>query len=100
MTAGSAIGTTHGFERTPVSKPTTYLAREYTQFWYQPTYESTYAITNLRRYNGGESNGDKVKAYCAMVRATDSGSSSYTSETALVAATVGGNQGTITLTGA
>lgn len=69
-------------------------------FWYQPTYESTYTITSLRRYNGGKSNGDRVKAYCAMVRSTDSGSSSYDSSLALVAGTVGGNSGVITLTGA
>ena len=65
MTAGTSIGTSHGFARSPVSKPTTFLARDYTMFWYQPTYETTYSITSLRRYNGGESNGDRVKAYCA-----------------------------------
>ena len=100
MTAGTAISATHGFVRSPETKPTTYLStQEYTMFWYQPTYESSYAITSLRRYNGGEANGDKIKAYCAMLRPSDSGSTSYTSATALVPETLGGT-GIITLQGA
>jgi hypothetical protein len=71
-----------------------------TMFWYQPTYEHTYVSTTLRRYNGGESNGDKVRAYCAGLRPTDSTTTSYVASTALVPATVGGNAGLITLTGA
>jgi len=100
MNAGNAIGATHGFVRTPSTKPSVYTTRTYTMFWYQPTWEHTYVSTTLRRYNGGESNGDKVRAYCAGLRPTDSTASSYVASTALVPATVNGNVGVITLTGA
>ena len=100
LNAGSVIGTTYGFVREPSSKPTTYQSQMYTMFWYQPTWEHTYINTGLRRYNGGETNGDKVLAYCAGLRSTNATQDSYSSLTALVPATVGGNQGVITLTGA
>jgi len=97
MNTGTLIGATYGFARTPSTKPTLYTAGTYTQFWYQPTYVSDYSATSLRRYNGGASDGDKVKAYCAMVRPTDSTSNTYTSATALVGATVQGTNGVVTL---
>jgi hypothetical protein len=100
LTRGTSIGTTHGFALTPATKPATYTAGSYTQFWYQPTYASTYASTVLRRYNGGSGDADKVKAYCARLRDVDSSSTTYATETALVAATVGGTSGVVTLTGA
>merc|ERR1740117_2019774 len=68
LTAGTRIGSTYGLVLSPATKPATYAAQAYTQFWYQPTYASTYASTVLRRYNGGASDGDKVKAYCAGLR--------------------------------
>merc|ERR1711990_588123 len=80
--------------------PATYTAGTYTQFWYRPTYASTYASTTLRRYNGGTADASKVKAYCARLRAADPASTTYNSGDALVAATVGGTSGVVTLTGA
>ena len=101
LTRGTSIGTTHGFALTPATKPTTtYTAGTYTQLWYQPTYASTYASTTLRRYNGGSGDADKVKAYCAKQRPIDTASTTYDSNSALVAATVGGTSGVVTLTGA
>ena len=101
LTRGTSIGTTHGFALTPATKPTTtYTAGTYTQLWYQPTYASTYASTTLRRYNGGSGDADKVKAYCAKQRPIDTASTTYDSNSALVAATVGGTNGVVTLTGA
>lgn len=101
LTLGTSIGTTHGFALTPSTKPTTvYTAQSYTQFWYQPTYASTYASTVLRRYNGGSGDADRVKAYCAKIRPIDTASTTYDSNSALVAATVGGTAGVVTLTGA
>lgn len=99
-TSGTVVGAAHGFVRNPSSKPTLYTDREYTMFWYQPTYEHTYSSTSLRRYNGGEANGDLVRAYCAGLRPTDTTATSYVVATALVPATVGGNAGVLTLTGA
>jgi len=99
LTTGTTIGTAHGFVRTPATKTTLYSAQAYTQFWYQPTYASTYASTVLRRYNGGSGDADKVKAYCAKMRATAT-LTVYQSSTALVAATVAGTSGVVTLTGA
>lgn len=101
LTRGTSIGTTHGFALTPSTKPLTiYTAGAYSQLWYQPTYASTYASTVLRRYNGGSGDADKVKAYCARLRPIDTASATYTATTAMVAATVGGTAGVITLTGA
>merc|ERR1711957_36732 len=70
----------------------------YTQFWYQPTYASTYASTVLRRYNGGASDGDKVKAYCAGLRGLTTPTAADARD--LVAASVAGTAGVVTLTGA
>lgn len=101
LTRGTSIGTTHGFTLNPATKPSsTYVAGALTHFWYQPTYASTYASTALRRYNGGTADGSKVKAYCARQRAADTASTTYNSGDALVAATVGGTAGVVTLTGA
>jgi len=99
LTTGVTIGTAHGFTRTPATKSTLYTAQAYTQFWYQPTYASTYASTALRRYNGGSSDGDKVKAWCARMRVTET-LTVYQTGSALVAATVAGTSGVVTLTGA
>merc|ERR1740117_2010112 len=82
----------------PAIKPATYAAQAYTQFWYQPTYAGTYASTVLRRYNGGASDGDKVKAYCAGLRGLTT--TTATDARDLVAATVAGTAGVVTLTGA
>ena len=70
----------------------------YTMEWYQPPYANSYDITSLRRYNGGTSDGDNVKAYCARLRTLTL--TTYQSTTALVAATVGGTSGVVKLTGA
>jgi hypothetical protein len=100
MTGGSLIDTAFGFSRTPSTVPTTYADREYSMFWYQPTYEHAYGSKTLRRYNGGASNGDKVRAYCVSLRPTDSLASTYIEQLALVPATEGGNAGILTLNGA
>ena len=97
---GTSIGATHGFVLNPATKPATYIAQAYTQFWYQPTYASTYASTALRRYNGGTSDGDNVKAFCAKLRGIASTQTTYEATNALVAATVGGTAGVVKLTGA
>lgn len=97
ITTGTEIGASYGFTRSPTTKPTTYAAQAYTQNWYQPTFASTYASTVLRRYNGGTSDGDNVKAYCARLRTLTL--ATYQSTTALVAATVGGTSGVVKLTG-
>jgi hypothetical protein len=47
---------------------TTFTARDYGMSWYQPKYASTYSASALRRYNGGKSDGDKVKGYCISTR--------------------------------
>jgi len=44
----------------------------YTQTWYQPKWASTYTTTQLRRYNGGSTDGDKVKGWCVGVRSITS----------------------------
>ena len=98
LTTGTSIGSTHGIVLSPATKPTTYAAQAYTQFWYQPTYASTYASTVLRRYNGGASDGDKVKAYCAGLRGLTTTTAADARD--LVAASVAGTAGVVTLTGA
>ena len=98
LPTGTSIGSTHGIVLSPATKPTTYAAQAYTQFWYQPTYASTYASTVLRRYNGGASDGDKVKAYCAGLRGLTT--TTATDARDLVAASVAGTAGVVTLTGA
>merc|ERR1740117_521259 len=97
LTTGTRIGSTYGLVLSPATKPATYAAQAYTQFWYQPTYASTYASTVLRRYNGA-SDGDKVKAYCAGLRGLTT--TTATDARDLVAATVAGTAGVVTLTGA
>merc|ERR1711957_562382 len=91
-------GSTHGIVLSPATTDTTYAAQAYTQFWYQPTYASTYASTVLRRYNGGASDGDEVKAYCAGLRGLTT--TTATAARDLVAASVAGTAGVVTLTGA
>merc|ERR1711957_529919 len=98
LTTGTSIGSTHGIVLSPATKPTTYAAQAYTQFWYQPTYAGTYASTVLRRYNGGASDGDKVKAYCAGLRGLTTTTAADARD--LVAASVAGTAGVVTLTGA
>ena len=101
LATGTSIGTTHGFALTPATKPvSTYAAQVYTQFWYQPSYASTYASTSLRRYNGGTADADKVKAYCARLRGVASSQTTYDAASALIAATKAGTAGVVTLTGA
>merc|ERR1740117_2165342 len=94
LTTGTSIGSTYGIVLSPATKPTTYAAQAYTQFWYQPTYASTVP----RRYNGGASDGDKVKAYCAGLRGLTTTTAADARD--LVAASVAGTAGVVTLTGA
>jgi hypothetical protein len=101
LTRGTRIGTTLNFERTPSTQPTgSYTATAYKQKWYQPTYAATYTSSALRRYNGGTSDGDKVKAYCAEIRTIATTDVTQLSTLALVPATVAGTSGVVQLTGA
>jgi len=60
-------------------------------WWYQPKYATTYAASVLRRYNGGKSDGEKVKGYCVSARLT-------TGATHLTAGFLAGTE--VTLSGA
>ena len=83
-TAGTAITHYHGFYLSPASiTGGIYANTIYSQTWYQPQDEAVYASNVLRRYNGGEADPSKVRAYCAMLRPTDSGATGYNAETKL-----------------
>lgn len=58
----------NGFSLSNTAVTTFAAATVYTQTWYQPKWASTYTTTQLRRYNGGTTDGDKVKGYCVGVR--------------------------------
>ena len=62
--------TTQGHALTPAgaSGTTTITAGTKNFFWYQPIWSNTYAATALRRYNGGGTEAEKVKAYCVSQR--------------------------------
>jgi len=65
--------TTQGHALTPAgaSGTTTITAGTKNFFWYQPVWSNTYAATALRRYNGGGTEAEKVKAYCVSQRKLD-----------------------------
>jgi len=44
------------------------VGSEYSLYWYQPKYSTTYCATCLRRYNGDVNGGTKVRAYCVSGR--------------------------------
>lgn len=69
----SLTSATNGLTLTPTPAATLALGNgtEYTMWWYQPKFATTYAATALRRYNGGKSDADKVKGYCASQRKAD-----------------------------
>ena len=65
----SLTSANNGLEFSPaVAASLTLSAQAYTMTWYQPKYASTYGSSALRRYNGGTSDADKVKAYCVSTR--------------------------------
>lgn len=68
--------TTQGHAITPAgaSGTTDITAGAKTFFWYQPVWSNTYAATALRRYNGGGTEAEKVKAYCVSMRKLDGAS--------------------------
>jgi len=68
----------------------------YSMTWYQPTYKTSYATNELRRYNAGANDGDKVKAYCFGLRSI----TSNTADLDILAADAAGSSGIVTLTGA
>lgn len=68
----------------------------YTQTWYQPPYSETYDVTSLRRYNGGEWDKNKVRAYCVSARNL----SSATLNWGITQADVTGSNGAVSLSGA
>jgi hypothetical protein len=95
-TRGTVIGTTQEFTRTPSTKPTdVFTAGTYKQKWFQPKYAATYSASALRRYNGGSSDGDNVKAYCAEQRDIATTSTTFEAGNALVPATVAGTAGVV-----
>jgi len=65
--------TTYGHSLTPVksSSDTTLKVATYSMEWYQPTWANTYAASALRRYNGGGTEKESVKAYCVSKRLLD-----------------------------
>ena len=84
-TLGTRVGSNYGFVRTPTTLATTdpattllYTAEAvYTQSWYQPKYKTSYAATELRRYNGSSGTGEsftrsKVKGYCMGIKEIES----------------------------
>lgn len=92
---GTMITTaSYGHAITPAgaSGTTTIAVGSKTFFWYQPKYASTYASTALRRYNGGGTEVEKVKAYCVSQR--------LLSGTAHIAGGFVAQTATTTLTGA
>lgn len=97
QTRGTALSSGEGFALSH-SSLTAYVAGNiYTQTWYQPSYSSTYASTNLRRYNGGMDNFDRVKVYCMGPRMAQPGQTRYVD---VVAVTQAGIGGVVSLSGA
>lgn len=68
----------------------------YSMTWYQPTYKTTYAADQLRRYNAGANDGDKVQAYCFGLRSL----THNVGDKDILAANAAGSSGVVTLTGA
>jgi len=69
QTIGTRItSASQGFSLSNTSVTTFTAAQTYTQTWYQPKWAATYTTTQLRRYNGGATDGDKVKGWCVSVR--------------------------------
>jgi len=62
--------TTQGHSLSPTKSSTdkTLKAATYSFEWYQPIWANTYAASALRRYNGGGTEAEKVKAYCVSKR--------------------------------
>jgi len=72
--------TTNGLTYDPVPSATftAYVdATIYKMWWYQPKYASSYAAGTLRRYNGGSTDGSKVKGYCVSQRLAKSTASTH-----------------------
>lgn len=71
--------TTNGLTYSPVVSATfnLFTATDYSMWWYQPTYSSSYTGGTLRRYNGGSSDGSKVKGYCVSQRIATSAKSTH-----------------------
>jgi len=68
---GTAISSsTYGHTLTPVGDAAVPAiaegAKDFT--WFQPAWANTYTATALRRYNGGGTEVEKVKAYCVSKR--------------------------------
>lgn len=70
----SLTSTTNGLTLTPTPAASFTFTNnsDYSMWWYQPKWVSTYAATALRRYNGGSADANKVKGYCWGVRSASS----------------------------
>jgi len=79
QTLGTRItSASQGFTLSNTAVTTFSAGTAYTQTWYQPKWASTYVSTALRRYNGGSTDGDKVKGYCVGVRSLTDASTDNT----------------------
>lgn len=68
---GTAItNTTQGHTLSPTksSSAATLPIGTYSLEWFQPIWANTYSASALRRYNGGGTEAEKVKAYCVSKR--------------------------------
>lgn len=78
QTLGTRItSAAQGFTLSNTSVTTFAAGTAYTQTWYQPKWASTYTSSALRRYNGGATDGDKVRGYCVGARSLTDASTDY-----------------------
>jgi hypothetical protein len=95
---GTALNASeHGFALGPAGT-TLYKDAVYTMDWYQPKYATKYTSTGLKRYNGGTTDGSKVRAYCMAQRLV--ATTTVLSTSGIVAADGAGTNGIVTLSGA
>ena len=73
-------------------------AKTYSMSWYQPKYSTKYSSTGLKRYNGGSTDGSKVRAYCIGQRLL--ATTTVLGNTGIEASTKAGIFGIVTLSGA
>ena len=99
---GVTLSSSYGFTLDPpaLREDNLFRAGAYAMSWYQPTMASVYAWNTLRRYGGGTTGGDKVKAYCMEMRLIATTTVLATSDYGIVAADSTGKDGVVTLSGA
>ena len=97
-TLGTALtAAANGFALSPTTEGK-FENLTYSMSWYQPKYATRYSSTGLKRYNGGSTDGSKVRGYCMGMRLL-SGSTKLTTS-GIVPANGSGLQGVVTLSGA